>query len=354
MAEVDFRLLRYFVAVAEELHFSRAAARLHIAQPALSQAIAKLERQIGFALFDRSRRSVALTEAGTVLLVRARRTLAEADAAIAAARLAHLGKVGLLRIGFTDSAPRDPLVQVLRTFRGRHPAIEFSLVRIDGSSQGERLLQADIHVAFGRREVADERLVVHSLRWDQVWAALPRDHRLVTSTAVALEALARDAFILPRRDASPAAYDAVVSLCRNAGFSPRVGHAIDRLDLAPGYVAAGLGVALVPEHLRLPGDRLVNFRPLVEMAAWLELVVTCLPGVESQMVDPFVAVAKIVAGTDREGWADQSNGADHDRSMRGVPGMPLGSRLPVAPEVGPGSWPVLSRAASNTAGRVRY
>jgi DNA-binding transcriptional LysR family regulator len=291
MADVELRLLRYFVAVAEDLHFGRAALRLHIAQPALSQAIAKLERQIGFQLLARTNRRVELTDAGAVLLDRAKRTLADADDAVAAALRAHRGETGRLRIGFTESGLYGLLPAVLREFRAEYPDVELSLSRVDGGGQLDALIRGDVHIALGRREGADRRTTTHSLKWEALLLALPRDHRLATSTVVALEAVAWEPFVFPVRSASPVTYDTMLGLCRATGFSPRIAYEVDRIDLVPVYVAAGLGVGLVPEYFRITGDRLASFHPIAELPAWLELVVTHLAQCGPAILDAFTEVA---------------------------------------------------------------
>lgn len=297
MPDIELRLLRYFVAVAEDLHFGRAAIRLHIAQPALSQAIAKLEQQIGFPLLARTNRRVELTEAGRVLLERAKRTLADAEDAVGAARRAHRGETGRLTIGFTETVLYGVLPAVLRVFRLEYPDVELALVRMDGSDQHEALLHGDAHVVFGRRELADDRIEVHRLRWDSLWLVLPRDHRLGPSASVGLEALASEPFVFPTRAASPATYDTMLGLCRLAGFSPHIAYDVDRLDLVPAYVAANLGVGLVPDYFSAAGEHLACYRPIAELPAWLELAVTYLSGNQLPILPAFLELATRVAKT---------------------------------------------------------
>jgi DNA-binding transcriptional LysR family regulator len=293
--DVELRLLRYFVAVAEDLHFGHAAIRLHIAQPALSQAIAKLEQQIGFPLLTRTNRRVELTEAGSVLLERAKRTLADAEDAITAARRAHRGETGRLRIGFTETVLYGLLPAVLRVYRAEWPDVELTLVRMDGGDQLETLLRGDVHVVFGRRELSDDRVAVCSLRWDSLWLVLPRDHRLGPSASVALEAVAGEPFVFPTRAASPATYDTMLGLCRSAGFSPHIAYDVDRIDLVPAYVAANLGVGLVPDYFSAGGEHLACFRPVAELPAWLELALTHLVGTQVAVLSGFIDIATRVA-----------------------------------------------------------
>ena len=295
MADVELRLLRYFVAVAEELHFGKASVRLHIAQPALSQAIAKLEGAVGFSLLNRTNRRVELTEAGVVLLDRARRTLADAEEGVAAARRAHRGETGRLMLGFTESVLYGVLPAVLRVFRAEYPNVEVALERVDGGAQLEALIRGDVHVVLGRREVIDERVTVRRLRWEPLWLVLPREHRLAPSATVALEAVAREPFVFPTRAASPAIYDTMLGLCRSAGFSPQIAYSVDRIDLVPAYVAANLGVGLVPDYFSVTGQHYASFRPIAELPAWLELVASYLVGDAPAVLLPFVDLAARVA-----------------------------------------------------------
>jgi DNA-binding transcriptional LysR family regulator len=291
MPDVEFRLLRYFVAVAEDLHFGRAALRLHIAQPALSQAIAKLEAQIGFPLLLRTNRRVELTDAGAVLLERSRRVLADAGEAVDAARRTHFGETGRLRVGFTESVLYGGLPAVIRDFRTKFPDVDLGLVRTDGADQLDSLVRGDVDVVIGRREGSDDRVVTRSLRWENIWLVLPPDHHLGGSATVALEAVAGEPFVFPKRSASPATYDTMLGLCRSAGFSPQIVHEVERLDLVPAYAAGGLGLGLVPEYFRAAGDGLASFHPIAEIPAWLELVVMHLADPGQSSVGAFADVA---------------------------------------------------------------
>src|SRR5207247_391997 len=147
------------------------------------------------------------------------------------------------------------------------------------------------HVVFGRRELTDDRVVTRSLRWESLWLVLPREHHLGPSATVSLEAVAIDPFVFPRRSVSPVTYDTMLGLCRAAGFSPTIAYDVDRLDLVPAYVAAGLGVGLVPEYFRVAGDRMASFHPIAELPTWLELVVMHLATHRPSVLGAFLKVA---------------------------------------------------------------
>jgi DNA-binding transcriptional LysR family regulator len=218
----ELRHLRYFIAVAEELNFSRAAKRLHMAQPPLSVAIRQLEQEIGTSLFYRSSREVRLTEAGTALLAGARRTLAEADAAVSAAQRAAAGEVGSLRVGYNWSAHFETLPALGRAFKEHHPDVELLTEEMRPNRIPAALRSATIDVAVALYPDVVGELSYLPIRRERVVAVLSSSHRLAHEEAISLEALA-DEFLLFPREFAPRLYDFYVNLCRGAGFEPRQG-----------------------------------------------------------------------------------------------------------------------------------
>lgn len=249
---MDLRHLRYVLAAGEELHFTRAAHRLNVAQPALSQQIRQLEDEIGAQLFHRLTRGVELTEAGRAFLPYARTSLAAADEAIAAARRAAKGELGRLGIGFTSSASFNPLVtQVIGRFRDAYPDIEVELREQATTPLLRALKQGDLQLAFIR--AADDEL--EGLRRvalpdEPLWAALPTRHRLASHDRISLSELAADPFILYPRDNGRLLYDAIIAACGRAGFSPRIAQEAPQMASTVNLVAAGVGIALVPASMR--------------------------------------------------------------------------------------------------------
>src|SRR5208282_909817 len=197
---MELRHLRYFVAVAEELHFSRAAERLHMAQPPLSQQIRQLEDELGVQLFERTRRRVQLTDAGRVVLEEARRALVQADRVVAAAHRAAEGAAGFLRVGFSSSAPYTTLPAILRAFRAQFPGVALNLYERSTEEQIELLAAGTIDVALVRRPVenAPESLVIKTILREHLVLAMPHDHRLRSRRSVPVRALANEPFILFR------------------------------------------------------------------------------------------------------------------------------------------------------------
>ena len=258
---IELRHLRYFVAVAEELHFGRAALRLGIAQPPLSQQIARLEAMVGYPLFERRPR-VALTEAGKVLLVSARRMLAQAEQGVDAARRAGRGESGVLTVGFAASAMLTALPEVFRSYRGHYPMVELRLRELSTTAQLDALRSGTIDVGFLREPVVDEALVAQPVVREPFVAVLPPGHPLAAHPHLSPSALADEPFVLFPREVAPTLYDQIIALCREVGFAPKqVQEAQEWLTIVS-LVDAGLGVSLAPasfEKLRWGG---VEYRPL--------------------------------------------------------------------------------------------
>jgi DNA-binding transcriptional LysR family regulator len=217
---VELRHLRYFVAVAEELNFSRAARRLNMAQPPLSVAIRQLEQEIGAGLFERTSREVKLTEAGETLLVGARRTLAEADAAVTAARRVAAGELGVIRIGYNWSAGFETLPTLGRVLAQEHPDIELLAEEMRPNRMINALRSATIDVALALYPDVVAGFAYETIRSEPIVAVLSAEHPFAHEEAIRLDALA-DEFILFPRSVAPRLHDFYAGLCRSAGFEPK-------------------------------------------------------------------------------------------------------------------------------------
>lgn len=247
---MEFRHLRYFVAVAEELNFGRAARRLHISQQPLSQQIKRLEAEVGTELFRRTTRWVELTGAGRAFLDEVYRTLAQSDLAVEAARRAGRGESGVLRVGYAPTALYNVLPDALKTFRRRYPEVVLELVGLVSTPQEEALASGRIDVGFLYPPVEDRNIATEIVAREPLVAVLPTDHRLASRDRVRLEELANEPFVMfPRRN-RPSLHDRLISECRNAGFSPRVAQEVEEIQALLGLVAAGFGVALTLESFR--------------------------------------------------------------------------------------------------------
>ncbi|CAL78537.1 putative transcriptional regulatory protein, LysR family [Bradyrhizobium sp. ORS 278] len=261
---MELRLFRYCVAVAEEASFTRAAARLRIAQPALSRQIKAVEQEIGFALFQRGLRGVTLTEAGRVLIASARSVLAEAEAAVQKARRAGRGELGLLRIGFTASASFNPFVTgAIRDFRTAYPDVEIELIEEATSFLLERFANGRLDVAFIRPAPGEvDHLLSQRAVTEPLVVAMPSAHKQAARKSVALASLADDAFILYPRPNGRALFDSIVSACQAAGFSPKILQVAPQLTSVVNLVATGIGVSIVPRSMAQVSTDGVVYRPL--------------------------------------------------------------------------------------------
>jgi DNA-binding transcriptional LysR family regulator len=253
---MELRHLRYFIAVAEEKHITRAAERLGMQQPPLSQQIRALERELDVQLFRRKPRGVELTDAGSALLTDARAILTHIDHAFATTRRTARGEQGRISVGFTSSAPFHPFVpRVIRAYREGLPLVSLTLEEGGTMELLEYLRNERIDAAFIRTVLASqEGLVVDLLFQEAMVIALPQEHalarRAAADEALPLKALAGETFIVYRRHTGPGLYDAILSACHKAGFSPRIGQEAPRIVSTLNLVAAGLGVSLVPESLQ--------------------------------------------------------------------------------------------------------
>ena len=251
---MDLRHLRYFVAVAEERHITRAAERLGMQQPPLSQQIRALERELDVQLFRRRPRGVELTDAGSALLTEARAILSHIDQAVAATKRTARGEQRPIAVGFTSSAPFHPVVpRIIRSYRETFPLVALTLEEGGTMELIDDLRDERIDVAFIRTPIADqEGLVVSPLLQEEMVLALPRTHMLArrANEALSLRALAHETFIVYRRNNGPGLYDAIFAACNASGFSPRVGQEAPRIVSTLNLVAARLGISLVPESLQ--------------------------------------------------------------------------------------------------------
>lgn len=262
---MDLRELRYFVAVAEERHFGRAAARLHMAQPPLSQAIRRLEGDLGVRLLHRTTRQVDLTPAGADYLVRAREILAAVDDAALRARRVADGVVGRLRIGCVGSATYTLLPAFARRLQEDLPDVEVAVRgEMLGPDQVDALVAGDLDLGLLRPPLrATPGLALHPLREDRLVVALPEAHPLAARARLRVTDL-RDVDLVVHASGGRSVMSVVVAdLCRAAGFAPRVRHEVSETSTLVTFVAAGLGAAVVPEPVTALGVPGVVHRPLV-------------------------------------------------------------------------------------------
>lgn len=269
---MDLRHLRYFVAVAEERHFGRAAARLHMAQPPLSQQIRQLEAELGVTLLHRTTRRVELTDAGEAYLARARDVLAAVDEAALEARRVHEGLVGRLAIGCVGSATYTLLPSLARRLREQLPGIDVSFRgEMLGPDLVAGLLAGSLDLALLRPPVDEPELRLHALRRERLVVALPEGHALTRRARLRVADLRGEDFVVHPARGRSVMHGLVVDLCREAGFAPRVRHEVAETSTLVTFVAAGLGVAVVPEPVAALGVPGATYRPLVPARVRVDL-----------------------------------------------------------------------------------
>lgn len=287
---MELRHLKYFVAVAEELHFGKAARRLHIAQPPLSMQIMDLEQELGVKLFDRTRRAIQLTDAGSYFLKEAQQLLLHAEQAAETARRIYRGHAGRLVVGFVGSVIHTFLPQGLRSFRERYPDVELVLQEINTAEQIRSLLARRIDVGVHYLYGHDALLASQQIAKAPLMAVLPGKHPLSGRASLHLKELAREPFIANTRSSEPVVRNAFISMCHSAGFTPRITQEAGQVQTVLGLVASGLGVCLLPDfikHIKRPG---VKYIPLAGSPPTVKLAVVWRSGNSSQLVKEFVKV----------------------------------------------------------------
>ena len=296
---MELRHLRYFVAVAEEQNFGRAAKRLRIAQPPLSRQIRDLERDIGTPLFERVPRGVELTAAGSAFLPEARLTLAQADRAQRTAQRAATGETGRLRVGFVEAATQSGILpDVLSFFRLHLPSVGLSLFELDPLRQADAFRDGriDLGILHGPPLDADRWLHVEEIYSEPVVLAVPKSHRLAGRARFTLGRLAGESFVLFPRAVAPAMYDDIVAGCRSAGFSPRIVQEAMGWHTLVSLVGAGVGVGLVPRSLGAFHQHGVAYRPMRDLDVRMSLAAAWKSGERSPVRERFVTALRAVAG----------------------------------------------------------
>ena len=255
---MEFRHLQYFVVLAEELNFGRAARRLHIAQPSLSQQIRQLERELNTELVDRSVRPIRLTNAGQLLLGNASSIVTEADETARQVRRAGRGEVGLVRIGYSYGGLYDLVLALLRRLRAAWPDTNMVIHQLPQREQIPALRTRRVDIVLGRvTEPAGSEVVVLPLRDEKLIAILPADHPLAKGPTVRLADLRSESFVMFPRCLEPVVFDNYIQACVNAGFTLLMGHEVSDAQTQALAIAAGLGVGLTGDHLALRFPELV-------------------------------------------------------------------------------------------------
>lgn len=291
---MQLRHLQYFLAVAEELSFTRAAERLHMAQPPLSMQIQALESELGVQLFDRSRRAITLTAAGRALIPEARRLLSDVERTARIVRHAGDGTVGRLAIGFVPSAANGALPVTLRRYRKRCPGVELTLLERAPDDLVHQLHERRIDVALMFAPLMDEALSAVPVCTEHLIVALPKRHRLATADSVDLHDLASDPLILPTRHETPGLYSRIRRLFEEEGIEPVVvQREVWMMQTIIGLVAAEIGAAVVPSSAATLHRDGVVYRPLNRPAAPIEMIAAWRSDVSSPTLDGFLDTVRV-------------------------------------------------------------
>jgi DNA-binding transcriptional LysR family regulator len=298
---MELRHLRYFVAVAEELHFTRAALRLNIAQPPLSQQIRALEEELGVQLFARTRRSVALTDAGHALLAKAREVLSATQALPQELQRVARGEVGVLRIGFSSTLPLTKVLRdVVADHRRTHPQVALNLREMHSQLQFDALRRGELDVGLVRyNERAPDGIRLAVLRRDSLRLVVPSTHRFARRSSVAIADCRDEAFVGFPGDAGTGTGPLLKRLCAQAGFEPRIAQEAREATTQIGLVAAGLGVAVLPAPLEAVRIEGVRYVPLEGADALLVMSAATRADEASERVLAFVRRVSALAADGR-------------------------------------------------------
>jgi DNA-binding transcriptional LysR family regulator len=298
VAGVELRPLRYFVTLAEELHFGRAAAREHIVQSALSQQVQRLERELGVRLLERSTHHAALTAAGVVFLAEARQILAHVERAAGAARGA-VGAAATLRVGIID-ASYDSMPQILHEVQARYPGLVIHQVEASVPEQYQQLIDGRLDVGIGRAALAPPEVASHLFRRDPLGVMVPPGHRFADLDGIPVAVLAEEPLLLAEEARAPEFNQFTVEMCRSAGFTPTVYEGtVESIRAAAGLVAQGRCLYCVPASCisALPGT---IWRPLTQPASYYPWSVLWRAADDSGHVQAIVTCARTMSG--RLGW----------------------------------------------------
>ena len=295
MKEPDLRQLRHFVAVAERLHFGRAAAALHISQPPLSRSIRDLETRIGATLLARTRRKVELTPEGARFLEEARRLLAQLEhAVLEVGRMAVGG--GRLRLGFVSLADYGVLPNLLKAYKAARPGVALALREMLSPDQAAALAAGELDFGLLLPPVAGTNLEYIVVQRERFVAALPSRHRLARARGrIAMRELATEAFVMAPREIAPGLHDVVADLARRAGFAPRVAQEAIQMQTVVSLVSSGMGVAVVPASVANLGRRGVAYREIADAHPRLDLWLAWRRGALGAAAREFVLHARRIA-----------------------------------------------------------
>lgn len=270
---MDIRKLQYFIVVAQELHFSRAAEKLNMTQPPLSQQIQDLEQELGVVLLERNKRQVRLTPAGAVFLEEAKMLLSQLERSIQTTKLVDQGIIGNLVVGFVDSAAGGIMVDIVKRFRERFPQIQLTLRELTSEGQRQALHDGSIDVGFLRFIEPSSQIGCRTFTCESLVAVLPEQHSLASLPVISVRSLEKEPFILSPRHLGASFHDLIIEFCAQHGVYPRVVQEAIQMYTIVNLVAANLGVSIVPSSVSVFRRSGVVYRPFTESVPEVPLTV---------------------------------------------------------------------------------
>lgn len=299
---MEFRQLRYFVAIVEEGGFSRAAERLHISQPPLSIQIRNLENELGVQLLERSNRGVLLTAAGTVFYEEAQAMLARMEHARVKTQQTDRGDIGMLSVGFVSIADYSILPPALKNFRAEFPMVEVQLHELTTDAQIRELRAARLDLGIALAPVDEPDLAFKGIMREELVLAAPSTHHAAKGDGpLDLRTLSRASFIVPPREIASGLYDLTIRHCHASGFAPQITQHARQMQTVIGLVSSGMGVALVPSSVRNLQRAGVRYRQLRGKPAQIELGIVRLRNAGSPQAENFIAALTHVANAATRG-----------------------------------------------------
>ncbi|HTY68447.1 MAG TPA: LysR family transcriptional regulator [Alphaproteobacteria bacterium] len=299
---IDFRLLRhfsYFLAVADERHFGKAAERLGMSQPPLSQQIQALEQALGVRLFDRSRQGVRLTREGAALLAPVRHFMEHAQRLQQAVTDARLGRNDVVTVGAINSALFDIMPRLMEVAKQRYSDLALTMKEMKTADALAAVQSGDIDLAFTRYDDRASSLEVRPIVSDHLVLVLPANHRLTKLSRVPLHELADENFVLFPRRSSPSFFDQIIAACRQAGFSPHIAYDVSSVVSQIAFVGCGVAIGMVPSRSMRFGGADVVFRPLQETIDVISIAAAWNPKRRQELVPALVSIAAQI-GANRE------------------------------------------------------
>lgn len=292
---MQLRHLRYFIAVADEQNFTRAAERLQITQPTLSRRIEDLEEELDLPLFDRRRHPIQLTPAGEAFLEGTRATLAQLEEAVIKAQRIHRGELGYLTVGFTSSIANSIFPDILQTFRQRYPEIKLILQEEQSASLIRKLRdrQADIVFIYLYHDISEANdLETMSLTQEPLVAVLPKNHPLAAKSRISLSDLKDEAFVMPSHQVVAGLSEQIYHLCSQAGFVPKVVQTAVFMVTILGLVAGETGISILPSHVQNIQREGAIYRPIQEQTTTTQLTAVWQQNHSSTILQQFIDIIK--------------------------------------------------------------